>query len=819
MVDIDLNGEPEHENGTILDTPKANPPTVGMCFPSGYEFSEFCHRYAFEQGFEMFVASDILKTEYKAKGVSKKGVGELEARPHMMDRLRFKCKKGGVKKSEGSNVTGCKMFVYGRVKNGEFVLVSCDLKHNHPLSPDCSRMMVNYRSIDGPTFDRIMINERAGVSISRNFGTQLIEKGGFDNMTFNKKDVRDAIAVERRKTMFEKGDAAGLEDYFKSQRELNCDFYSSMQRDEEGILKNSFWSDARSRGACKYFGDVISFDTTFSSNRYRMPFAPFVGVNHHGKSIVFAAALISHEDTESFIWVFEEWLKCMGKPPKGILTDQDKAIARAISEVFPGVPHRLCLWHMLQNASRNLGKLAEWKSIDTLIRTAVHDMLDPNEFDEAWCLVMDKYNQRGKGWMQDAYDNRQQWAPAYNRGTFWAGMSSTQRSEGMNRYFKNHVDLECGLVQFIKNYEFCMNIKAEEEKEDNFDSVDTPPQLDVDKSVLAEYVFRKVYTNAMFADVVHERKGLTHTNVTRTDSLGSLVLYRADEKLTSPHWRKRYKSYNVKVDKVKGELSCSCQLFEFRGILCRHILKAMDVEDFQFVPEKYILDRWRKQVRSYESIRVSYYDPEESKRLAKAKELTQRHNYLRELAMHNEEAYKLYTEATDALRIKMEDVVGLRKTGNVGDNSICWWDPEARNVFGRSRLRPREHNERALKRLAQPPEEGVIKTPVDKRHVGRPKKGAYSIYDKSKKNLASTHAEIAANEELIRSTYGHIPSYRDRQEHANNVHDACVNLSYNGPVLEDIPESSQINLSEDVSQTFDYDAFVWRKRPGGRMTL
>ncbi|XP_056697431.1 protein FAR1-RELATED SEQUENCE 5-like [Spinacia oleracea] len=582
-----------------------------------------------------------------------------------MDRLRFKCKKGGVKKSEGSNVTGCKMFVYGRVKNGEFVLVSCDLKHNHPLSPDCSRMMVNYRSIDGPTFDRIMINERAGVNISRNFGTQLIEKGGFDNMTFNKKDVRNAIAVERRKTMFEKGDVAGLEEY--------C-----------------------------------------------MPFAPFVGVNHHGKSIVFAAALISHEDTESFIWVFEEWLKCTGKPPKG--------------------------------------KLAEWKSIDTLIRTAVHDMLDPNEFDEVWCLVMDKYNQRGKGWMQDAYDNRRQWAPAYNRGTFWAGMSSTQRSEGMNRYFKIHVNLKCGLVQFIKNYEFCMNIKVEEEKEDNFDSVDTPPQLDVDKSVLAEYVFHKVYTNAMFADVVHERKGLTHTNVTRTDSLEPLVLYRADEKLTSPHWRKRYKSYNVKVDKVKGELSCSCQL-------------------------------WRKQVRSYESIRVSYYDPEESKRLAKAKELTQRHNYLRELAMHNEEAYKLYTEATDALRIKMEDVVGIRKTGNVGDNSICWWDPDARNVFGRRRLCPREHNERALKRVAQPPEEGVIKTPVDKRH------------------------------ELIRSTYGHIPSYRDRQEHANNVHDARVNLSYNGPVLEDIPESSQINLSEDLSQTFDYDAFVWRKRPGGRMTL
>ncbi|KAL2927355.1 Protein FAR1-RELATED SEQUENCE 8 [Bienertia sinuspersici] len=59
----------------------------------------------------------------------------------------------------------------------------------------------------------------------------------------------------------------------------------------------------------KDFGDIITFDTTFLCN------------SHHGKSIVFAAALLSHEDTETFVWVFNQWLKCMGNPPKGILTD------------------------------------------------------------------------------------------------------------------------------------------------------------------------------------------------------------------------------------------------------------------------------------------------------------------------------------------------------------------------------------------------------------------------------------------------------------------------------------------------------------------
>ncbi|KAL2924089.1 Protein FAR1-RELATED SEQUENCE 5 [Bienertia sinuspersici] len=68
----------------------------------------------------------------------------------------------------------------------------------------------------------------------------------------------------------------------------------------------------------KDFGDIISFDTTFLCNMYRIPFEPFVGFSHHGKSTVFAAVLLLHEDTETFVWVFNQWMKCMGNPSKCI---------------------------------------------------------------------------------------------------------------------------------------------------------------------------------------------------------------------------------------------------------------------------------------------------------------------------------------------------------------------------------------------------------------------------------------------------------------------------------------------------------------------
>ena len=80
-----------------------------------------------------------------------------------------------------------------------------------------------------------------------------------------------------------------------------------------------------------------------------MPFAPFVGINNHGHSILFGCALICDETTENFIWLFETWLTCMwGIHPKGIITDQSQAIMNAICHVFPNTRKRLCMWHILQ---------------------------------------------------------------------------------------------------------------------------------------------------------------------------------------------------------------------------------------------------------------------------------------------------------------------------------------------------------------------------------------------------------------------------------------------------------------------------------------
>ena len=51
----------------------------------------------------------------------------------------------------------------------------------------------------------------------------------------------------------------------------NDGFFFSLDLDEEGRLNNVFWADPRSKAAYKDFGDVVTFDTTYLTNKYDMP--------------------------------------------------------------------------------------------------------------------------------------------------------------------------------------------------------------------------------------------------------------------------------------------------------------------------------------------------------------------------------------------------------------------------------------------------------------------------------------------------------------------------------------------------------------------
>ncbi|RYQ90614.1 hypothetical protein Ahy_B09g096663 isoform B [Arachis hypogaea] len=97
-------------------------------------------------------------------------------------------------------------------------------------------------------------NEKARIRPSKTYQTIVAVAWGHHELNFIEKDVRNYITREVH-------NVSELEDV----REFG-----------------KFLADARSRAACEYFGDVISFDTTCNTNRYNLVCGSFVGVNHHG---------------------------------------------------------------------------------------------------------------------------------------------------------------------------------------------------------------------------------------------------------------------------------------------------------------------------------------------------------------------------------------------------------------------------------------------------------------------------------------------------------------------------------------------------------
>jgi hypothetical protein len=75
------------------------------------------------------------------------------------------------------------------------------------------------------------------------------------------------------------------------------------------------------------YGHVITFDTTYMTNRYSMPLAIFVGFNNVLQNVGFAHALIKDERTNTFEWVLQQFKNCMdGKDLIKIFTSKENGL-------------------------------------------------------------------------------------------------------------------------------------------------------------------------------------------------------------------------------------------------------------------------------------------------------------------------------------------------------------------------------------------------------------------------------------------------------------------------------------------------------------
>lgn len=565
-------------------------PYEGMEFESEEAAKAFYNSYARRVGFSTRVSSSR-RSRRDGAIIQRSFVCAKEGFRNLNEK---RTKDREIKRPRIITRVGCKAMLSVKVQESGMWVVSAFVKeHNHELvPPDQVHCLRSHRQISGPAKTLIDTLQAAGLGPRRIMSALIKEYGGISKVGFTEVDCRNYMRNNRHRNM--EGDIQLLIDYLKQMHLENPDFFYAVQGDDDHdqSARNVFWADANARMNYTYFGDTVTFDTTYRSNRYRLPFAPFTGVNHHGQPVLFGCAFMINEAEESFVWLFKTWLMAMsGRPPVSITTDHDSIISSSIMEVFPDTRPRFCKWHIFKKCQEKLSHVfLQHPTFEADFHKCVNLPETIDEFESSWLSLLDRYDLTDNEWLQSVYSACRNWVPVYLRDTFFAEMSMTQRSDSMNSYFDGYVNASTSLSHFFKLYEKALESRNEKEVKADYETMNTAPVLKTPSPM--EKQASVLYTRKIFLRFQDELVGTLTFMATKVEDDGEATTYQVTK------YGEDHRPYYVRFNVLEMKAICSCQMFEFSGLLCRHVLAVFRVSNVLTLPSHYILKRWTRNAKS-----------------------------------------------------------------------------------------------------------------------------------------------------------------------------------------------------------------------------
>jgi zinc finger SWIM domain-containing protein 3 len=331
--------------------------------------------------------------------------------------------------------------------------------------------------------------------------------------------------------------------------------------DVEELITNIFWVNAGMVIDYSHFGDVVTFDTTYSTNKDVRPLDLFLGLNN--------------------VWK---------KKSITIFTDQDVAMSAALQIVMLEMYNALCSWHMWQNANRHLGYLLKSGSrFNKDFLACVYKYNDEDDFLFIWNIMLEKYDAHENKWLIDIFKLKKKWVQAYVIRTFTAGIKSTQLNKRFNCDSKDCLPIDLSILEFFTNFERVIKQKCDKELKAEYNSRQKLPRLNLKNLPMLNQV-AKVYTSKifeLFQNEVEEVPPLSIIDYTESQETHRYVVGVFNE----------HGKYNIMWHPSDQTLSCNCRKFETSSILCRYALKILDVWDIKLILDRYILKRWRRDAK------------------------------------------------------------------------------------------------------------------------------------------------------------------------------------------------------------------------------
>ncbi|XP_065850211.1 protein FAR1-RELATED SEQUENCE 5-like [Euphorbia lathyris] len=136
-------------------------------------------------------------------------------------------------------------------------------------------------------------------------------------------------------------------------------YHASLADSETNVLTHVFMAHPASVELLRTYHWYIGMDSTYKTNKYRMPFFEIVGMTPCNNNFKIAYAIMQDETESSYRWVMECLRNLIGfdMNPTVILTDRELGLMRPVREIFSDSAHMLCTWHINKDVENRVYKL------------------------------------------------------------------------------------------------------------------------------------------------------------------------------------------------------------------------------------------------------------------------------------------------------------------------------------------------------------------------------------------------------------------------------------------------------------------------------
>ncbi|GER33539.1 FAR1-related protein [Striga asiatica] len=239
-------------------------PFKGQIFHGLHEAVIFYNVYASTVGFDVR-HSTLIKAIDKTV-VWKYLVCSREGHKHHADTIQAMHSR----RRRVSNRVGCNARIVLRVNGpNNYIVRFFEEKHSHPMTPDECRARLKINRTMTAAHQTFVLNcIKANIGPIKSYKLYKEIVGGYSNIGATNVEFRN---FKRELMGYILGaDAQLVIEKFYKQQETNSAFYFRYELDEHDCLHRLFWADTISRRNYGSFGDVVSFDATYRTNRSKL---------------------------------------------------------------------------------------------------------------------------------------------------------------------------------------------------------------------------------------------------------------------------------------------------------------------------------------------------------------------------------------------------------------------------------------------------------------------------------------------------------------------------------------------------------------------